>query len=454
MENRILLAFYGDDFTGSTDAMEALDQYGLRTILFLEPPNEEMLARFQDVQCIGVAGTARAKGKSEMKEEIIPVFDRLKEINPYFVHYKVCSTFDSSPEVGSIGYVCDLARDYFKGTYPLLVAAPALGRYTIFGNHFANFHGTVYRLDEHPVMSKHPVTPMNEADLGNHLQKQTKQSIGRITVLDLESNLIGEKLPTDEENITLFDALEEKHLDLFAEHVWASKINSARFLIGSSGIEYALGSKWKKDDISLNRKKERKPLTVDRMLVVSGSVSEVTKHQLEEAEESNFYMEKLPYELLTEREVPEKYLNHILDLLDSEKKVVLYTAKGADDPIIESTKKHLLKSGIEKDEIGIYIGKQLGKWTKYIMERADLKRLVVSGGDTSGFVTSQLGIYGLEVLESIAPGAPLCLAHSEDERFDKLEIALKSGQLGGKNFFEKVFSAGNQNKNKKWLERG
>lgn len=31
---RLLLGFYGDDFTGSTDAMEALDQYGLKTILF------------------------------------------------------------------------------------------------------------------------------------------------------------------------------------------------------------------------------------------------------------------------------------------------------------------------------------------------------------------------------------------------------------------------------------
>lgn len=444
MANRILLAFYGDDFTGSTDAMEALDQYGLRTILFLEPPNEKMLARFQDVQCIGVAGTARAKGKAEMKEEINPVFDRFKEINPYFVHYKVCSTFDSSPEVGSIGYVSDLARDYFKqGTYPLLVAAPALGRYTVFGNHFANFHGTVYRLDEHPVMSKHPVTPMNEADLGTHLQKQTKQSIGRISVLDLESDLTEERLQKEGKDITLFDALKEKHLDAFADHVWTNKSSTTQFLIGSSGIEYALGSKWKKEAISLNKEKERKPLPTDKMLVVSGSVSEVTKHQLEDAEGFGFYMEKLPYELLTEGEVPEKYLDHILDLLDSEKKVVLYTAKGADDPIIESTKEHLLKAGIGKDEIGIYIGKQLGKWTKYIMERAQLSRLVVSGGDTSGFVTSQLGIFGLEVLESIAPGAPLCLAHAEDGRFDKLEIALKSGQLGGENFFEKAFSAGN-----------
>jgi uncharacterized protein YgbK (DUF1537 family) len=37
-ENGLLLAFYGDDFTGSTDAMEALAISGYRTVLFLEPP--------------------------------------------------------------------------------------------------------------------------------------------------------------------------------------------------------------------------------------------------------------------------------------------------------------------------------------------------------------------------------------------------------------------------------
>jgi uncharacterized protein YgbK (DUF1537 family) len=38
MTNGLRLAFYGDDFTGSTDALEALTSAGLRSVLFLEPP--------------------------------------------------------------------------------------------------------------------------------------------------------------------------------------------------------------------------------------------------------------------------------------------------------------------------------------------------------------------------------------------------------------------------------
>ena len=43
--SELLLAFYGDDFTGSTDAMEALALSGLRTVLFLSPPTPELLAQ-------------------------------------------------------------------------------------------------------------------------------------------------------------------------------------------------------------------------------------------------------------------------------------------------------------------------------------------------------------------------------------------------------------------------
>ena len=57
----LLLAFYGDDFTGSTDAMEVTAMAGLRTVLFTAPPSEEDLARFADCRVIGIAGTARAR---------------------------------------------------------------------------------------------------------------------------------------------------------------------------------------------------------------------------------------------------------------------------------------------------------------------------------------------------------------------------------------------------------
>ncbi|GAB3070700.1 four-carbon acid sugar kinase family protein [Salinicoccus sesuvii] len=440
MDNRLLLTFYGDDFTGSTDAMEALHQYGLRTLLFMTPPDKALLDQFEGVQCIGVAGTSRAKDTEGMKAELTPVYEAFQKMNPYFVHYKVCSTFDSSPATGSIGYAADLARNYFgTGVYPLLVAAPALGRYTAFGNHFAKFHGQTYRLDQHPVMSRHPVTPMDEADLSIHLSKQTDQEVDKYSIADMNET---KHFDIKEKNaITLFDAVEQKHMEAFGNMIWESRHDEATFLIGSSGVEYALGETWK-DNADVNQNSlGLKADDINKMLVVSGSVSDVTKRQLEEAESNGFHTERVPYELLASEEIPTDYLNGIIELIGNEKKVVLYTARGADDPVVEETRTYFTENNVTGSH-GNHIGQQLGKWTKYIMDHTDIRRLVVSGGDTSGFVTSQLGIYGMEVIESIAPGAPLCLAYSDQERYNNLEIALKSGQLGGEAFYGKVFEAG------------
>jgi uncharacterized protein YgbK (DUF1537 family) len=41
----LLLGFYGDDFTGSTNAMEGLTRAGLRRVLFIGRPTPEQLTR-------------------------------------------------------------------------------------------------------------------------------------------------------------------------------------------------------------------------------------------------------------------------------------------------------------------------------------------------------------------------------------------------------------------------
>jgi 3-oxoisoapionate kinase len=136
----LLMTFYGDDFTGSTDALEQLTLAGIRSALFIEPPTPEQLARFKNLQAVGVAGMTRSLAAADMERELRPALKALKALGAPHAHYKVCSTFDSSPKIGSIGRVVDIATDIFRATFvPLLVAAPALGRYSVFGTHFARF---------------------------------------------------------------------------------------------------------------------------------------------------------------------------------------------------------------------------------------------------------------------------------------------------------------------------
>ena len=55
--------------------------------------------------------------------------------------------------------------------------------------------------------------------------------------------------------------------------------------------------------------------------------------------------------------------------------------------------------------------------------------------DTSGHAASTLGVYALTAVAPVAPGSPLCRAHTDDTALAGLEIALKGGQVGRPDFF-------------------
>jgi len=149
--------------------MESLTANGVPAALFLDPPDAAEVEAFRlinrtaasdgRIQAFGVPGVARSLSPEDMSRTLIPIFEKLARIPTRYFHYKTCSTFDSSPAVGNIAHATDLALKAFPSTFiPLLVGAPGLGRYCVFGNLFARVGSTTYRLDRHPTMSRHPVT--------------------------------------------------------------------------------------------------------------------------------------------------------------------------------------------------------------------------------------------------------------------------------------------------------
>jgi len=88
------------------------------------------------------------------------------------------------------------------------------------------------------------------------------------------------------------------------------------------------------------------------------------------------------------------------------------------------------------------LGVELGTLLRELLQRsathaAPIGRLVVCGGDTSSHAVQQLGIHALTWAANIAPGGPLCRAHS-DGPLDGMEVVLKGGQVGGADFFDLV----------------
>ena len=444
-----LLSFYGDDFTGSTDAMEALTLGGLRTVLFLEPPEAEGLRdRFGHLQAVGVAGVSRTMSAEKMDTELPALFRRMKRLGTAIFHYKVCSTFDSSPTIGSIGHAIDLGQEVFLSDYvPLVVGVPALRRYSLFGNLFATAGGETYRLDRHPTMRYHPVTPMLESDLRTHLSHQTKKSIVLFDILHLtgkphEVDQRFAELLGKEPDIVLFDVLDQPRLAEVGRLIWTHRDRDSSFVVGSSGVEYALTMHWRAAGMLPNHGPEMSFTPTQQLLVVSGSCSPATQQQIRWGLEHGFAGIKLRTARLVDPNLAaaesDAVTKQALDLLAAGRSPLLYTCLGPNDPQIRETTDKLHASNLDPRNTGEYLGERLGEIVRRLLEETGVRRVAVAGGDTSGYVARHLGIFALEMLAPTAPGSPLCRAYSRRACSDGLEIVLKGGQMGGPDYFGKV----------------
>jgi 3-oxoisoapionate kinase len=450
MTERLLLSFYGDDLTGSCDAMEALSLNGVRAALFLEPPSpEQMQGRFADLQAVGVAGASRTMTPAQMDAMLPGAFARLAELGAAIFHYKICSTFDSSPEIGSIGRALDIGQRVFNSSFvPLLVGAPALKRYCLFGNLFATVGEETFRLDRHPTMSRHPVTPMRESDLRRHLARQTDKRIALLDILNLsgsppaiDRNLA--RVLAEEPEVVLFDTLDDASLTEAGRLIWSQRSDRTLFVVGSSGVEYALTAHWRSAGvIPRSNDFSRSAAAAEQIVVVSGSCSPVTGGQIEWALANGFVGIELDAARLADPDTcaaaRAAAQQQALNALSAGRSVVLFSARGPDDPQIAMLQRAASERGLDLQSARERLAEQQGIILRALLEATGLRRAVIAGGDTSSHAARQLGIYALELLTPIAPGSPLCRASSSDARFDGLEIALKGGQGGKANYFERV----------------
>jgi uncharacterized protein YgbK (DUF1537 family) len=421
------LAWYGDDFTGSAAVMDEFAQAGLSAALFTAPPDAALAQRFEGFDALGLAGTARARGPAWMREQLPAVFDWLEATGAALLHYKICSTFDSSPEIGSIGLAAEIGLARIGGWAPCLTAAPSMGRWQCYGTLFARGpDGRTHRLDRHPVMSRHPSTPMAEADLARHLAAQTDLSVG---LLDLGA-LPGGVPEAERRGIVLIDAQREADMAP-AGRVLAE--GGARLLLGSQGVEMALVAHWREVG-ALGPPPPRPRLAPARLAVASGSVSAATAAQIAAAEAAGFATIPLdPVPLLGEGAMAEAAVAEAASAgaaaLARGVPPLLHTARGPDDPRLAAALARRDALGLAPEAAAERIGRGLGRALGRLGSGA--KRLVVAGGDSSGFVTQELGIRALTAMAPVEPGAPLMRAHGGP--LDGREIVLKGGQMGGPN---------------------
>jgi 3-oxoisoapionate kinase len=451
--NPYLLSFYGDDFTGTTSTAEALTVSGIPTIIFVKPPTAQFLRNyFPKVHAIGVAGISRSLPTENLVKVLKPTFQRMKTYGAPLALYKVCSTFDSSPEIGSIGKAIEIGLNVFSSKFvPILAAAPRFGRFTLFGNHFAALGEEVFRLDRHPSISVHPVTPMQESDLRRHLAKQTQLTCSLIPILALIKGREEVRKQVEDRlgrnsSLILFDTLSKAQLNSVCSVIWNyAEDGKTLFCVGSQEWGHGLAEEWRRLGI-LRFKLDMKPAGHSGkggpVLVVSGSCAAVAGKQIEWAAahhytEIGIRTETLFDDIHRKREM-DRVAQEAISSLKFGKSVVIHSAIGPSDPRISNTIKVVESLGMTSQNTVDVLGQALGDLARKIILASKVRRLVLSGGDTAGRITQALGIGALQVGRSVGVPAPLCYGYSTHPGMNGMQIAYKGGQVGGDDYFDRV----------------
>ena len=320
----------------------------------------------------------------------------------------------------------------------------------MFGNLFARSgpESAPFRLDRHPSMSRHPITPMDEADLRLHLARQTAKPIGLVDVFHLglsseEADAHLERLVASGLEVVLIDLLTDSQLQS-AGRLLAACAERERaagrtlFVVGPSGVEAALGTWWRQAGVIGPPTPFAHPGPARPLLVLSGSCSPVTARQIAWAMENDFAEVPLDAVALAEGRNAEAVEGAAtvaaVGLLNEGRNVVIHTGRTGEDPSIGPVAAALRGRGF--DAMGVrtqsaeIFGRALGRILRAAVGASKVKRVVVAGGDTAGHVAREVGIESLEMIGELTAGSPLCRVHAPDSPADGLEITFKGGQIG------------------------
>jgi uncharacterized protein YgbK (DUF1537 family) len=444
------VCWYGDDFTGATDTLAEVARAGLRGLLFLGVPTPEQLRRAGPLDAIGIAGAARAMSPADMETELRAVGRFMAGTGARVLHYKCCSTFDSAPHVGSIGVaIRELRRHMPNRLVPIVGGQPSIGRYCSFAQLFARAGAApeVYRIDRHPVMSRHPVTPMHEADLRLHLAAQGLDGIRsvphiaypRLRSADDAAEVDGwiDGLISNDDGPVLFDLTDDEQLAVIGRLIWRAAASAPLLAVGPSSVQQALAraAAFERDGevagrdaaASVSSSATPLPAATGPVLVMAGSLSPVTARQI--AASTRYTHQPLQVQALLESPA---YVAEQVQLaataLAQGHNVLVHT----DRPEQAVTSDQAASTARATAQLAAAI------ITASAHAGTRLARVGIAGGDTSSQATLALGLWGLAFRCVLAPGVTVSVARSDNPVVDGVELMLKGGQMGGDDLFDRL----------------
>ncbi|MEM9148218.1 MAG: 3-oxo-tetronate kinase [Pseudomonadota bacterium] len=402
------LGCIGDDFTGSSDLANTLAKQGMRVVQYSGVPAAP--AR-PEVEAGVVALKSRSIAPAEAMAQSLAALAWLKAQGCTQFFFKYCSTFDSTPE-GNIGPVADALADALGAECTIVCPAfPGTGRSVYQGHLFVND----VLLNE-SGMQNHPLTPMTDADLRRWLAPQSAHPIGHVpaqTVFagaDAIRAKLGAERNAGHRHIVV-DAIRDQ--DLMAIGRAAADLP---LITGGSGVALGLPANfgctpgvpaWQGQS--------------GRVLALSGSCSTATRQQVAVHAARHPARELAAGDIIEGCVTPQAVLDWALG---AGALPLVYTS--ADPDAVAA-----VQSRFGRDTAATAIEGFFAALARLAVD-AGIERIITAGGETSGAVVEALDLDELSIGPEIDPGVPALRARAN------LVVALKSGNFGAEDFFEKA----------------
>lgn len=413
-----LLGAIADDFTGATDLANTLVKEGMRVVQVIGVPATDFDAGNADA--VVVALKSRTIAPKEAIDQSLAALTWLRKQGVTQVFFKYCSTFDSTDQ-GNIGPVADALLNALSCDLTIFCPAfPTNGR-TVFKGHL--FVDDML-LSESP-MKYHPLTPMHDANLVRLLGQQTPHSVGLVAheIVAGGSEAIRAEFDTlRAQGIrhTIVDAIDDKDLRTIGESV-----ADLPLITGGSGIALGLPENFRRQNLLSTQAKTLLPSVRGRAAILAGSCSKATRSQLD------YVRNKWPLFKIDP--------SRIADGIDVAAEALTWVKDQApDSPIVLSSSDNpdavsKIQAQLGRDKAGSLVENTMAAIATGLAN-IGFDQLIVAGGETSGAIVSALNIKALRIGPEIDPGVPWC----ETLQDKSIALALKSGNFGAENFFEKA----------------
>ncbi|MCX4163179.1 MULTISPECIES: 3-oxo-tetronate kinase [Paraburkholderia] len=417
-----LLGCIADDFTGATDLASTLVRFGMRSVQTIGVPAD---LRVPDADAIVIALKTRTVAPEVAVEQSLAALKWLQAAGCEQFFFKYCSTFDSTPR-GNIGPVADALADVLG--VDLVTACPAFpenGR-TVYRGHL--FVGDVLLSDS--GMRHHPLTPMTDPNLVRVLQAQTTRPVGLVSLDSVSNGPVAiaeamQALRAQGKRYAIVDAVCERDL----LNIGAA-LAGHRLVTGGSAVSMGLpGNFIAAGKTGADVLSAADLPTVDGFSVVlSGSCSAATNAQVQYWKRSRPAFQLDALSLASGDEQIEEAIVWAAHRVPSEP-VLVYGSATPD--VVKQAQEKL---GVEK--AGAVMERALAMIGRALVEKYGVTTLVVAGGETSGAVVNGLDVTSLRIGALIDPGVPWTIGSGVRD----LALALKSGNFGVENFFEKALA--------------